>query len=139
MNNIRLPETLGPLKQAREETFQTVANRAILKAARLMGTAGATHLAAFRGRDGGFEDLASRLQEAEIKQNIAWVIIGLLKVVPPLTFKDFETRTAIALYYYIHFRPQRAASPWGTPASAAPCPDLLRRQTGCHDCSTSRS
>jgi transposase InsO family protein len=48
--------------------------------------------------------------------------IGLLKIIPPLTFKDFETRTAIALYYYIHYRPQRAASPWGTPASAEPRP-----------------
>ena len=32
----------------------------------LLGVAGATHLASTRGRDGGFEDLASRLQEAEI-------------------------------------------------------------------------
>ena len=72
MNNIRLPETLGSLKQTPEKntpekpTFQQIANRAILKAARLLGVAGATHLASTRGRDGGFEDLASRLQEAEI-------------------------------------------------------------------------
>ena len=79
MNNIRLPETLGPLKQTPEKTFQPIANRAILKAARLLGVAGATHLSSFRGRDGGFEDLASRLQEAEIKQNIAWEISGLLQ------------------------------------------------------------
>ena len=40
--------------------------------------------------------------------------IALLKVIPPLTFKDFETRTAIALYYYIHFRPHTSLG--GTPA-----------------------
>jgi transposase InsO family protein len=40
--------------------------------------------------------------------------IGLLKLIPPLTFKDFETRTAIALYYYIHFRPHTSLG--ATPA-----------------------
>ena len=33
-----------------------------------------------------------------------------------LTFKDFETRTAIALYYYIHFRPHTSLG--STPAQA---------------------
>jgi transposase InsO family protein len=79
MNNLRLPETLAPLKQVPDRTFHQFANRAILKAARLMGVAGATHLGSFRGRDGGFEDLASRLQEAQIKHNIAWEISGLLQ------------------------------------------------------------
>jgi len=95
-------------------------NRAILKAARLMGTADATHLAASRGRDASVENLDANARLERFWKTLKG--IGLLKVIPPLTFKDFETRTAIALYYYIHFRPQRAASPWGAPASAAPQP-----------------
>ena len=79
MKHITLPETLGPLKHAPQKAFDKIANTAILKAMRLLGVAAATHLGAFRGRDGGFEDLASRLQEAEIKQNIAWEITGLLQ------------------------------------------------------------
>ncbi len=31
--------------------------------------------------------------------------MAYFKIVPPLTFGDFEQRAAIALHYYIHFRP----------------------------------
>lgn len=76
--SLRFPVHLR-VRGLRHPVTERFANRVILSAARLLGVAAGTHLGAFRGRDGGYEELKARLDRAELLASLAWRVVGILQ------------------------------------------------------------